>query len=201
MSRELWMQCFHYLKAGLKRIDFKGVILCIFFFLLLSDLSSVERNANRYVIDGDRSLILVSRPESIPEKVIRSNVESGYKSEIYTSFRIQMSGSPLSIGGEHLEIHIRKTGFRDRITGDYILLLNDHEIGVFRNWDDFFRAFSSDLVYPSGILVEKNLLPTVKVRVRVIYKKLVSPFSILYLLPGKFVDTGRWQDVHPGDLP
>jgi len=167
----------------------------------LTVLSSEETNSNSYAIADDRTLILMSRPDSIPESYIRNNLEKGYKSEIYTSFRIQMSGNPLSISGEHLEIHIRKTGFLDLITGDYILLVNDREAGVYRNWSDFFRAFSAVLIYPSGIFVEDGFSPKIRVRVRVIYKKLVPPFSILYLLPGKYVNAGRWRDVLPGELP
>ena len=195
------MQCFHFLKAGLKRIDPRGIISCVFLFLCLTALPSAERNPNRYAIAEDGTLILMSQPGAVPEKIIRSNVDKGYKSEIYTSFRIQMSGGPLSISGEHLEIHIRKTGFQDQITGDYILLLNDREIGVFRKWNDFFRAFSAELIYPSGVFVDDGIFPTVKVRVRVIYKKLVPPFSILYLIPGKYVNAGRWRDVLPGEFP
>ena len=194
------MQCFLFLKAGLKRINPGIFIRGILLVLLTSSLYSADKN-DRFVIDSDGSLILVSRPENIPEEKIRGYIENGYKSEIYTSFRIQMNGGPLSIRGEHLEIHIRKTGFRDQITGDYILLLNEREIGVYRSWDDYFRAFLDVLVYPSGISVEEGSFPAVKVRIRVIYKKLVTPFSILYLLPGKYIDSGRWKEIDSGELP
>lgn len=195
------MQCFLSLKAGLKRIRSGIIIRGIFLVLTTSALFPADSYTDRFAITDDGLLVLISRPERVPEELIQTYLESGYKSEIYTSFRVQMSGSSLSIGGEHLEIHIRKTGFRDQITGDYILLLNDREIGVYRSWDDFFRAFSSLLVYPSGLPVKEGFTPSVKVRVRVIYKKLVTPFSLLYLLPGKYIDAGRWKEIHQGGLP
>ena len=89
----------------------------------------------------------------------------------------------------------RKTGFRDKITGDYILLLNGREVDVFRDWDRFFDVFSGILVYPSGILVSEDSNPIIKVREKIIYKKLVPPFSILYLVPGKYIRQGFWKPV------
>jgi hypothetical protein len=91
------------------------------------------------------------------------------------------SGRLFSMGRNSCEIYIRKTGYRDLITGDYILMLNGREIGVYQNWDLFFEGFSAPFNYPAipKIQEEDDLL--IKFRQRIIYKKLVPPFNLLYL--------------------
>jgi hypothetical protein len=189
------------LKAGLKRNDpGYGIRILLVLIISASPLFGLNTPIASYSTGEDGSLVLYFHPDPIPEALIRSNINNGHQSEIFASFRIQMSGSPYSIGGEHLEIHIRKTGFRDKITGDYILLLNGRESAVYRDWDLFFKAFSGILIYPSGIHIPKDSDPILKVREKIIYKKLVPPFSILYLLPGKFIRQGSWEPVFQGDF-
>lgn len=198
MRREPWMHCSPFLKAGLRRISLNSLLWILFLFSAF--LLTAEENHRAFYSKGDDgTLVLSFLPDSIPEKLILKNIEEGHKSEIFISYRIQMRDSRL--GSDHLEIHIRRTGFRDKITGDYILLLNGQEVAVFREWNRFYQAFSASLVYPSGILLSLDQESSIRIRERIIYKKLVPPFSILYLIPGKFIRQFPWKTVPPGGIP
>ena len=155
---------------------------------------AAEISRSYYEKGADGTLILQISPSAVPEQVIRQNIEDGHRSEYFFTLRIQnKSGGFLSMGGEHRELKIRRTGFRDLITGDYILLQNDREIAVIRDWSTFFRHFSAPFSFGTGI--QWDALTLVRLRESIIYKKLVPPFNILYLLPGRFIKQGHWEDL------
>lgn len=187
-----------FLKTGSKRSssDCRIILCCLIFFSAVIPLSGNELGSCVYSASEEGTLVLTFTPESIPEIKIQNNIEQGHKSEISITYRIQKNtGSYLLMGGEHQEINIRRTGFRDQITGDYVLMLNEREIAVYRDWSLFIKNFLSPIVYPSRIILNVNQNILVKVRSRVIYKKLVPPFSIMYLIPGKFMHSHPWQNA------
>jgi hypothetical protein len=184
------------LKAGLKRIEsVSGVFIVLILALSAVPVSGKDSFSASYSIGDEGRLLFYYHPESIPEQLIRNNINNGHQAEIYIKFRIQQRGSSLFMGADNLEIHVRKTGFRDQITGDYILLLDGREVNVYRDWERFFSDFSGLLTYSSGPILSKDSIPLIKAREKIIYKKLVPPFSILYLLPGKYVRQGSWNTV------
>ena len=191
MNRGLWMPCSLSLKTGLRKTE---ALFLLVFFLLSGSLRAADALRSYYEKDTDGTLLLQIHPSSVPESTIRNSIEEGHRSELFFKLRIQVSsGSFFSLRGEHREIQIRKTGFRDLITGDYVLLQNDREIAVFRDWSSFYRLFAAPFPYRTNILWNDNT--RVRIRETLIYKKLVPPFNILYLLPEKFIRHESWVEI------
>lgn len=191
-----------FLKAGSKRNNsvLPIALCCLFYMIIVMPLSGDEPVRCLYSRSDEGTIVLTFYPDSIPEEKIKKSVEQGHKSELYLTCRIQQTSGALHFfGGNYQEVNIRRTGFRDQITGDYVLLLNDREVAVFREWSQFFREFSSPLIYPSRVVMNRDLNIQVRVLFRVISKKLVPPFSILYLLPGKFMHKHPWQIALEGE--
>ncbi|MDC7233380.1 MAG: hypothetical protein PQJ58_09105 [Spirochaetales bacterium] len=194
------MRFIHFLKAGSKRnrlLQFPAAALFLFIPLLLP---AESRGEGRYSFSEKGNLVLSYSPRSVSEQKIRQNISQGHKSEIYISYRIQQNSGRLEMGGVHHEINIRRTGFQDLITGDYVLMLDGRESAVFQDWDSFYGAFTSTVVYPSRLVPDSRDTLQVKIKSRIIYKKLVPPFSMLYLIPGKFMHSEVWQVVHPEEF-
>lgn len=186
------MPCSLSLKTVLRKIEALSYIL---FFLLTVSPRAAEAARSYYEEGEDGILQLQIQPSFVSESLIRHNIEEGHRSELFFTLRIRISrGGFFSMGGEYREIKIRRTGFRDRITGDYILLMNDREIAVFRDWASFFRLFAAPFSYGTGI--EWDASTSVRMREALIYKKLVPPFNILYLLPGRYIRQGPWEDLN-----
>ncbi len=186
------MPCSHSLKTALRKTE---PFCLVFLFLLTAPLWAADSARSFYEEGADGTLLLQLRPSAIPEKLIRHHIEEGHSSELFFTLRIQVRrGGPFSLGGEHREIKIRRTGFRDRITGDYILMQNSREVAVFRDWSSFFRLFSAPFAYSTSVLWDEDT--RVRLREALIYKKLVPPFNILYLLPGRFIRQNSWEDIY-----
>lgn len=192
-----------FLKAGSKKSNstWKRILCSLLFLNIIFPMFGDESGKCEYSVSEDGTLVLSFSPAAIPEKKIKNNIEQGHKSEIFITYRIQQNtGSFILMGAESQELNIRRTGFRDQITGDYVLMLNGRERAVYRDWSRFFRDFSSPLLYPSRIDFIENRKTIVKVRSRIIYKKLVPPFSILYLIPGKFMHRHPWQNAEKREV-
>jgi len=96
------------------------------------------------------------------------------------------------------EFHIRKTGYRDIITGDFVLKINGRETGTYRDWETFYWSFSVIHNFPVGKSLASGGSPNIRYRVEVVYKKFVAPLNLLYLVPGKYITRGRWIDLVAG---
>ncbi|MDC7241494.1 MAG: hypothetical protein PQJ50_14150 [Spirochaetales bacterium] len=170
-----------------------------FAFVLVLPLFPAEEGGCSYFISEDGTLLLSYTLDDLSESKIRRSVEQGHRAEILLTFRVQLNTYGLfSVGGEHLEFDVRRTAYRDQITNDYVLLLNDREVSVYRTWRELYRAFSSPLDYSSGIDIKESDDLTVKVHPRIIYKKLVPPFSLMYLIPGKHMYNLPWESAIEG---
>ena len=200
MSRELLMRCLLCLKAGLKRSSLQSIILLT--LVLASPLFPAESGECRYHISDEGTLILSYTLKDLSEQKIRRSIGQGHQAEVLLTCRVQINTTGLfSVGGDHHEFDVRRTAFRDQITGHYILLLNGREISIHGTWDSLYRAFSEPLIYSSGISVEDQADLSVKVHPRIIYKKLVPPFSLLYLLPGRHMSNLPWETAVEGRIP
>ncbi|OQY32712.1 MAG: hypothetical protein B6241_10290 [Spirochaetaceae bacterium 4572_59] len=122
---------------------------------------------------------------------MKGNILKGGKSEISVKFRYHMLH-------ETHEFHIRKTGYRDIITGDFVLKINGRETGTYRDWETFYWSFSVIHNFPVGKSLASGGSPNIRYRVEVVYKKFVAPLNLLYLVPGKYITRGRWIDLVAG---
>ena len=103
------MRYWPFLKAGLKRTEAAvGLRFVLVLILTAAPLSGADSYSASYSIGDEGGIVFYYHPESIPETLIKNNINNGHQAEIYASFRIQLRGGAFSIGGEHLEIHVPK---------------------------------------------------------------------------------------------
>jgi hypothetical protein len=151
-----------------------------------------------YTINSDRQLLVSIIPDSLNEFRLKSNILNGGKSEIGLRFRIKIDQNSKDVALPQVnEVRIRKTGYRDIITGDYILQINGREAGTYREWPIFYKHFSEIDALPMGIAILSGESPEIRCRMEIVYKKFVAPLNLLYLIPGKYITRGRWETIRP----
>jgi len=176
------------------------VLAGLLFLFPSAPVRSQPAGAAVYNLNDDGQPILNLILSGVDEPRIRATVEDGGKSEILLTFRINIDSAGPGIElARSTELRLRRTGFRDIITGDYVLLLNGREAGIYRTWDDFYRGFICLCDYPLGDPLQPGDFAAVRYRMEVVYRKLVAPINLLYfLLPGKFVQRGGWTEIPSG---
>lgn len=146
-----------------------------------------------YTLDDDLRLLVSLAPPSLEEDRLRRTIlRGGGRAEIIFRFRIKSRLKRRTLLPRVKEIELRKTGFRDAITGDLVLQDNGREAGTYRSWEAFYRDFSRLEEYPlrAGLLPGDR--PEVHYRFEIVYKKLVAPLNLLYLIPGRFITRSVW---------
>lgn len=192
-----------FLKTGLRNRYSHSVfylisLLC--FFLASGVVYSVDTSDKSFFfINSEKRVILNLYPEDLNESRLKENILKGGKSEITVNFRFRTVHETLDVSlPETHEFQIRKTGYRDIITRDFVLKVNGREFGTYRNWDAFYRSFSVIHDFPVGKSLAIGESPNIRYKIEVVYKKFVAPLNLLYLIPGKYITRGRWIDLLSG---
>ena len=188
------------LKTGLRNSRSGRILL---FSLTLSLCFNVpllfpgdDSQGARFYSGRENQIFISKRTEALDESRLKDTITNSGKSEISLRFRISMKQDKPGLSFPKMdEVLIRKTGFQDLITGDFVLLINGREAGSYRDWDSFYRAFSELKDFPLGFFLLPGEIPEVRCRLEVIYKKFVAPLNLLYLLPGKFISRGQWETI------
>ena len=161
----------------------------LFFFVPLYSISGESGLA----CDDEGQFTITIIAENLNESRLKGTIERDGRVEIiYTVRTRSVSGNQALPLPRTREIQLRKTGFRDLITGDLVLMVNGRETASFRSWDRFFRDFSFLEAFPLEITRRDAVLSDVQYRVEVVYKKFVAPLNLLYLIPGKYISRGKW---------
>lgn len=155
--------------------------------------------ASGFSVRSDGEVVVGVYPEELNESRLKGNILNGGKSEISVKFRFRTVQETLDVSiPETQELHIRKTGFRDIITGDFVLMINGREAGTFRDWESFYRNFSIIRDFQMGKTLASGESLEIRYRIEIVYKKFVAPLNLLYLIPGKFITRGKWIDLQSG---
>ena len=200
MRKMLSMLLSNSLKTGLRNNLFDQIrflspliFLCFNALLLFSQDGS---RASLYFTNYENQILITLHTDFLDEPRLKETILKSGKSEISLRFRIRMTQGEQGLSLPRIEeIHIRKTGFRDLITGDFVLLINGREAGSFRDWSSFYREFSELNAFPAGQPHLAGEVPEVQYRMEVIYRKFVAPLNLLYLLPGKYISRGMWETI------
>ncbi len=171
----------------------------LLFFFVIHAYSDDAGDYSSSFVDQNGQLFVTIQHSSLNESLLRSNITQGNKSEINLKFRIKVRHFDRNLElPQTREINITKTGYQDLITRDFILLLNGREAGVYREWSNFYRSFSTMENAPLDKLVSGDVSVEIHYRMEVVYKKFIAPLNILYLIPGRYVKRFEWIELHNG---
>jgi len=199
------MPLLNYLKTGLRNRRFHTFFLFFTFFgffLIFGAGENVVLSQNSYFFtDPEGQVVICLYPEDLSESRLKGNILKGGKSEISIRFRLRKGFGKYDVSLPRTqEFHIRKTGYRDIITGDFVLMVNGRETGTFRDWKTFYQNFSMINNFPIGRSLVSGESPDIRYQIEVVYKKFVAPLNLLYLIPGKYITKGRWIDLKAGPV-
>ena len=176
--------------------------LAISLFLLFSVIHAYSDDTgdnSSSFIDQNGQIFVTIYPSSLNESLLRNNITQGNKSEINLKFRIKIRHIDRNLElPQTREININKTGYQDLITRDFILLINGREAGVYREWNNFYRSFSTMDNTPLDKVVHGDVSVEIQYRMEVVYKKFIAPLNILYLIPGRYIKRFKWVELHNG---
>jgi len=186
------------LKTGLRNNRLFLPVLSSLILAGWSILFSEPVEWSEYIVNADNQLLVSVVPGNLNESRLKSNILNSGKSEIIMKFRVKIESDDKDVSLPQVnEVNIRKSGYRDIITGDYVLQVNGREAGSFREWDLFYRRFSEMEAFPLDLFLSPGESPTIRYRMEVVYKKFVTPLNLLYLIPGKYITRGRWEIIQP----
>ncbi len=189
------MQWSLFLKTNLKRINLFGLLL----LLSASSFCFAEPALNHgtFWVEEAGTLFVSINPVLYKPDRIRAYMEEGRCCELYANFRLQIpSGREGFPSLEFRDVRLCRRAFLDPVSGNYVIEANGRMPEVYEEWLPFLENFSSPMQLSLQNSFEKGM--RIWAKERLVYKKLFPPFSILYLIPGKYIFQTPWLELEQG---